>query len=323
MIRLRAFWRLLKLTVSKWQDDNVSWLSAALAYYTLFSLAPTVILVVSIGGTIFGEEAVAGEVVRRIGYIVGLDNAKAIQSILEAGQGMGQFSWANLFTVVVLIYAATNVFSQLKMTLNAIWDSTPRRHWIQNWLIARVLSVVMILAIGILLIALVLTDIALAGFNRILATYLPVFERMYLWKLGNFAGGFILLTLLFAAIYRLVPDRSIPWADILPGAILVSFVFSAGKFLMSLYVSSSRIITLFGAASSFVIILVWVYFSAQLLMLGAAFIRNYAELYGSLSQYSTRSKKMPLVMRIRLEQRREKREREKISLKPWERAKKP
>ncbi|MCB0267678.1 MAG: YihY/virulence factor BrkB family protein [Calditrichia bacterium] len=279
---IRALWKLLKLTALKWEDDNIAWMSAALAYYTLFSLAPTFIILVVIGGKFFGEEAVKGQIVYYLEDLIGHNSALVIQNMIEAGESLATLSFGNIIGVLLVLYAATNVFFQLKNTLNEIWEiPNGQRHWVVSMLLNRILSVVMVLSIGILLLGSVLIDITLAVFDEILTEFMPMFDHVSIWKAANLGISFVLNGILFSVIYKYLPDAKVKWQDVWLGAAIASFLFTASKFLIALYLGNSQIISLFGAASSFVAILVWVYFSAQLLLLGASFTHFYAYEYGS------------------------------------------
>ena len=275
---------LFKETFHDWRRHNVSWLAAAVAFYTLFSLAPTFVVMTTIGGKIFGEESVKGIIVEQLETLMGLKTAIAIQKMIEAGQNLTIGTFPKIVTIVILLIAATNVFTQLKLTLNKIWDvETPNRHWVASYLINRILSVGMILFIGIFLFALVFMDVILAGFGKILSAFVPAFTYVYIWQIGNLLVSFLIITGLFAVMYKHLPDIKIAWKDVWLGAAIASLLFTIGKFLISLYLARSRLITLFGAASSFVVILIWVYYSVQILFLGAEISQNYSTLFGSRS----------------------------------------
>ncbi len=279
---IRVSHLLLKATIAGWRRHNVSWLAAAVAYYTLFSLAPTFVIVINFGGTIFGEEAVKGVIVERLQSLIGVNTATTVQKMIEAGQHLTIGTFPKIVTIIILLIAATNVFAQLKMTLNKIWDvETPNRHWVISILINRIFSVIMIFSIGILLFGLVFIDVILAGFGRILSEFVPVFTYVYIWQIGNLLVSFFIILFLFGMIYKHLPDTRIAWKDVLPGAAIASLLFTIGKFLIGLYLAKSRLITIFGAASSFVVILIWVYYSVQILFLGAEISQNYASLFGS------------------------------------------
>ncbi len=282
MGKFHASWLLLKLTISKWRDDNIDWLAAALAYYALFSLAPTFIIVVTLGGLVFGEEAVTGQIVVHIEDLVGYQTALTIQKMIEAGLGLASLTTANIFSFGILLYAATNVFTHLKLTLNKIWGVEPKpRHWVLTFIINRFFSFLMVLSIGLLLLSLVIIDVSLAGFDKILSEYVSAFTHVYIWQIGNFLVSFVIITLLFATMFKTLPDTKITWGDVWLGAAISSFLFTTSKFLIGIYLGNSRIITLFGAASSFVVILVWVYFAVRIIFLGAAVSHNYALHFGS------------------------------------------
>lgn len=287
---LGQFWHLLKLTGYKWETANISWMSAALAYYTLFSMAPVFILIVSIFGRIFGEEAIKGEIVTKIQGVIGLETATAIQSMIEAGSDLTTLSLTNIFGILVIIYAATNVFSHLKSTLNEIWGVPPSpRHWVLEFFWYRLISFVMVLSVGLLMMCLVLIEIGLALLDELITSYIPLAAAVDDWQWVNLIASFVIIALLFILIYRMLPDAEIAWRDVWQGACLASLLFTLGKFLIALYLSHSRTITLFGAASSFVVILVWVYASSQILLLGAAYSYFYAHEFGSMSAGAARA----------------------------------
>ncbi len=292
---IRASHLLLKATVAGWRRHNVSWLAAAVAYYTLFSLAPTFVIVINIGGTIFGEEAVKGVIVERLQSLIGVNTATTVQKMIEAGQHLTIGTFPKIVTIIILLIAATNVFAQLKMTLNKIWDvETPHRHWVISILINRIFSIIMILSIGILLFGLVFIDVILAGFGKILSEFVPAFTYVYIWQIGNLLVSFFIISFLFGMIYKHLPDTRISWKDVLPGAAIASLLFTIGKFLIGLYLAKSRLITIFGAASSFVVILIWVYYSVQILFLGAEIAQNYASLFGSRTEQGASPATVPL-----------------------------
>ncbi|RMI26218.1 MAG: YihY/virulence factor BrkB family protein [Calditrichaeota bacterium] len=282
MSGLKGFWGLVTATAKKWREDNISWLAAALAYYTLFSLAPTFIVVVYLGGKIFGEEAVKGQIVVQLQELVGYNTAVTVQKMIESGQSLLSGTVPNLFTIGIMLYAATNVFTHLIDTLNMIWKAPPgNRHWVAEMILGRIISFALVLSIGILLLGLVLLNIVLSVFGRLLAEFVPAFTHVYIWHIANFIVSFILISLLFAVIYKILPEVPVAWRDVFPGAILASFLFTMGKSLIALYLGKSRMLSLFGAASSFVVLLIWVYYSVQILFLGAAFSYCYARQYGS------------------------------------------
>ncbi|RMF56423.1 MAG: YihY/virulence factor BrkB family protein [Calditrichaeota bacterium] len=281
---VRKFLLLCKTLPGEWRRHNVSWLAAAVAYYTLFSLAPTFVIVITIGGTFFGEEAVKGLIVQRLQNIVDLQTAVAIQKMIEAGQHLTIGTFPKIFTIGILLLAATNVFTHLKVAINQIWEiSTTERHWFINLLMNRFFSVIMIFSIAVLLLALVFVDVILASFGKILAEFVPAFTYVYIWQIGNILVSFFITSLLFALIYKQLPDTRIYWKDVWAGASIGGFLFTIGKFFIGLYLGKSRLLSVFGAASSFVMIMIWVYYSVQILFLGAEISRVYAELWGSRS----------------------------------------
>ncbi len=295
-----AFWNLLKRTADKYTRDNIPWLAASLAYYALFSLAPTFIFVSAIGAFLFGEEAVQGQIVNRLQEYVGYDAAMAIQNMVEAGMELTFGPVSNILTALVVLYVATNVFSHLKQTLDTIWEvEYTDRHWVSSFLLDRLLSLAMIIGTGGVLLTLVVANVFLTSFGDVLAEYVPAFTHVFIWDFGNFIVSFIIISLLFIMINWVIPDANIAFEDVWLGSILSAFMFTLGKMGFSIYLAHSSMITLFGAASSFVVILIWVYYSVQILYLGAAFCQSYSVEYGSFSRGVERQRRSRIRRQLR------------------------
>jgi membrane protein len=272
---------LLKETVNEWQEDKTTRLAAALAYYTVFSIAPLLIIAIAVAGAIFGEEAARGEIVGQIQGLVGRQGAEVIETAIENANRPGSNGGiASLISVIVLLFGATGVFVQLQDALNTVWEVQPKPgRGIKNFIQKRVLSFSMVLGIGFLLMVSLLLNAILSAFSGYMTGLIPGAE--WLWQLLNFVISFALIALLFALIYKFLPDVKITWKDVGMGAIITALFFTIGKSLLGLYLGRGSFASTYGAAGSLVIILVWVYYSAQILFFGAEFTQVYARRYGS------------------------------------------
>lgn len=279
-MNLKVVWRLLKETFSEWNQDKAERLAAALAYYTVFSLAPLLIIVIAIAGSVFGEQAARGEIVEQIQGLVGKDGAEFIQTAIQNAHKPKAGAIASIISVVVLLFGASWVFGALQDALNTIWGVQPKpgRNVI-SMVRSRFLSFTMILGVGFLLLVSLVISAALAAVVNFLGHALPGFDL--LWQLVNFILSFVIITLLFAMIYRILPDVKIAWSDVWIGAAITSLLFTIGKFLLGQYIGNSSFGSTYGAAGSLVVVLVWVYYSAQILFFGAEFTKVYTRKYGS------------------------------------------
>jgi membrane protein len=279
-VNVKTIWALLKETFSEWNKDKASRLAAALAYYTIFSLAPLLIIVIAIAGAVFGEEAARGEIVGQIRGLVGKDGAEVIQTAIENASQPAEGIVASVISFVVLVFGATGVFAQLQDALNTIWEVQPKPgRGIVNVIRSRFLSFTMVLGIGFLLLVSLVLSAALAALVNFLGNLLPGLS--FLWEIFNFVLGFAVTTLLFGLIFKTLPDVKITWGDVWIGAVITSLLFSIGRFLLGQYLGQSTFGSTFGAAGALVIILAWVDYAAQILFFGAEFTQVYARKYGS------------------------------------------
>lgn len=275
----KQMWRLLKETVQEWQQDKASRLAAALAYYTVFSLAPLLVLVIAIAGSIFGTESARNQLTSQIQGLVGSSGAEVVTSALEnASQpGANQGVIASAISIALLIFGASGVFVQLQDSLNTIWNVEPKPgQGIVYFIQKRLLSFSMILVIGFLLLVSLVVSTALAAFSGFLNQGLAGLS----WLL-NFVISIGLITLLFAAIFKYLPDAKIGWKDVTVGAFITALLFNLGKYLLGLYLGNSSFASTYGAAGSLVVLLAWIYYSAQILFFGAEFTQVYARRFGS------------------------------------------
>lgn len=293
-MNLKAVFRLLKETFQEWNEDKASRLAAALAYYTVFSIAPLLLIAIAIVGFIFGQEAAQGQITGQLSGLVGSQVAEIIQGLVNsASQGGGGVSILN---IVILLFGASGVFVQLQEALNTIWEVQPKPgQGIRQILQTRLVSFSMILVIGFLLLVSLVLSTTLAAVGNFAGGLLPGFG--FLWQLLNFVVSFGVITLLFAAMYKILPDATIAWNDVWIGAGITALLFTIGKWLLGLYLGIASVGSAFGAAGSLVALLIWVYYSAQILFFGAEFTQVYAKRYGSRIQPAANAVGMSEVVR--------------------------
>ncbi|MBK7047403.1 MAG: YihY/virulence factor BrkB family protein [bacterium] len=270
--------QLVTETVTEWLDDGAGRLSAALAYYTIFSLAPLLIFVIAIAGAFFGEGAARQEIISELGDLLGPQGATYVGTLLDSASKPSSSLIAATLGFVILIYGATSAFAQLQEALNIIWGVKTRRNGIAYFIRKRLLSFSLVLVIGFLLLVSLVLSAAIAAMGRFISGVLPAY--LILANILNFMLSFALTTLLFAAIYRILPDAKVRWRDVTWGAVVASLLFSVGRYLIGLYLGKSAIGSVYGAAGSFVIILMWIYLSAQILFFGAEFAQVWSRRYG-------------------------------------------
>lgn len=271
---------LLKETFQEWQKDEASRLAASLAYYTVFSLAPLLIIAIAVAGSFFGEEAARGEIVGQIQGLVGLEGAKAIEAAIDNSNQPEVSSIASTISVVVLFFGASGVFAELQEALNIIWGvkAKPGRG-VASFIRKRILSFSAVLGIGFLLLVSLVVSAVLSALGNFMIYSIPGIDLF--WQSLNFVISFVVITFLFALMYKFLPDVKITWRDVLTGATITALLFTIGKFVLGLYLGKGSFGSTYGAAGSLVIILAWVYYSAQILFFGAEFTQVYAKKYGS------------------------------------------
>jgi membrane protein len=270
----------LKRAVAGWWNDNVPRLGASLAYYTLFALAPILIVAITVAGLFFGADAVRQEVTGQIAALVGEQGARAVQAMLE---GASQRSGDGLATTVGLItffLGATGAFLELQTALNGIWRVKPKASTgFKDLLFQRLLSFGLVVGVGFVLLVSLVVSAALSALNRYIGAFVP--EIAVVWQGVNTLVSLGVVTLLFAMIYQFLPDVDLRWRDVWVGALVTAGLFTVGKFLIGLYLGTSGVATTYGAAGSVVVLLVWVYYSAQVVLLGAEFTRAFVERFGA------------------------------------------
>jgi membrane protein len=272
---------LINKSVTAWLDDFAPSMGAALAYYTLFSIAPLLIIVIALAGLVFGQDAARGEIVVQIQSLIGLEGAIAIQALLKSAANPARDVVAMLVSVITLVIGATTVFSELQSDLDRIWrvPAPASENGIWALLRSRLLSFGLVLGLGFLLLVSLVISAALAA----IGTWWEEFFRGWKTVLHavDFSISLTITTVLFAMIFKLMPRARIAWRDVWIGAVVTALLFGSGKFLIGLYLGTTGITSTFGAAASLVILLMWVYFAAQIFLLGAEFTWVYSHEYGS------------------------------------------
>ena len=281
-MKLKEVTFLLKDAVSSWLEDDGGTMGAALAYYTLFSLAPLLVIVIAIAGLVFGPEAAQGQVLRQLEGLIGRDGAAVIQNLLRSASDEGRSTGAAIIGGVTFLLGATGVFSELQGDLNRIWrEPNPRKPkgGLVRVLRDKVLTIGMIMGIGFLMLVSTLVSAALTSFGDWIGgmfTGWPVALEIL-----NSVISFVIIALCFAMIYRFLPRVRIGWRDVWMGAAVTALLFTVGKLLIGIYLGTANVASTYGAAGSLVVLLVWVYYSAQIFLLGAEFTWVFAYRHGS------------------------------------------
>lgn len=272
-------WRVARQSVDAFVDDNAASMGAALSYYTLFSIAPLLLIVLAIAGLVFDAEAARGQVFDQLRGLLGNDGAAAVEGLLQSMSQPSKGALGTLIGAVVLVIGATTVFAELQNDLDRIWRAPVRPVTSGLWslLRTRLLSFGMVLAIGFLLLVSLVLNAAISAWGSWTAP--DGWEAA--GQIVNFVLGFLFTTGAFALIYKFMPRVRIQWRDVFVGAALTSLLFTIGKLLIGLYIGKSGVVSGFGAASSVVVLLVWVYWSAQIFLLGAELTWVYAHEFGS------------------------------------------
>ncbi|MFN6527778.1 YihY/virulence factor BrkB family protein [Nostoc sp. ChiSLP03a] len=279
-MNLQEIWKLLQETFKEWSDDKASRLAAALAYYTIFSIAPLLIIVIAIAGAVFGEEAARGQIVGQIQGLVGVDGAKFLETAIQNANQPKTGAIASIISVLVLLVGATGLFTELQDAMNTIWEVKPKPgRGINNMIRLRVLSFAMVIGIGFLLLVSLVISTILATLVTYFSNLLPGFD--FIWQIANLVISFAITTVLFGLIFKVLPDVKIAWSDVLIGAALTSVLFSIGRFLLGQYLGNGSFGSTYGAAGSLVVILAWVNYAAQILFFGAEFTQVYSRRHGS------------------------------------------
>jgi membrane protein len=283
-ITWRGVWGLLKDASIGFLDDKVIKLSGALAYFTVFSIGPMLIVIIYFADIFYGRDAVEGTIFSQIKGFVGASAAAQIQEIIKNASLSGKGPVTGIAGAVTLLIGATTVFAEIQDTINTIWGlkPKPKKGWLKM-LLDRLLSFSIVVSLGfLLLVSLVITSLVEALSNRLLQIFPDI--ALFIIYIFNLLVTFGVVTILFAIIFKVLPDAKIKWRDVITGAMVTAILFMIGKFAITFYIGSSNISTAYGTAGSFVVLLLWIYYSALILYFGAEFTKAYAATYGGRIQ---------------------------------------
>lgn len=293
----KAALQLLQATFKKWSDHNAPRLGAALAYYTLLSIAPLLILIVAICGLVFDRNTAEGQLVDQVGAVAGYATAKTLKSLIDNAHHTGTGVFASAIALVTLFFGASGVFMELRDSLNIIWDAPPSRSSGWRGLIGqRLASFGMVLALGFLLLMSLILSTVLTATEKLFHGYLPVGTAIWS-EVTNFVILLVAVSVLFALIFKFVPEVPIAWRDVTIGAIATAVLFDIGKALLALYLGTAAVGSTYGAAGSLMAFVVWVYYSAQIFFFGAVFTKVYADAVGSWAHRHARRKQAAIQKR--------------------------
>jgi membrane protein len=271
---------LVKKTFAEAGDDKIPRLAASLSYYTLLSLSPLLVVSIAIAGLLFGEEAARGQIAQQLHQVFGAEAGDAIQALMAHAQQPGKGILGTVIGAIVLLFGASGVFGELQESLNTIWEVAPRPgRGILGMMKDRFFSFTMVLGVAFLLLVSLVVSAGLTALGQWLSSSVAGVE--WLWQGLNFVVSLAMITLLFALVFKVVPDVKIRWRDVWLGAAVTAALFTGGKFLIGLYVGKAGVASPYGAAGSLVVIVVWVYYSAHILFIGAEFTQVVARALGS------------------------------------------
>ena len=272
-------WALTKDTVRGFIDDSALSRGASIAYYTVFSIAPVLLIIVAIAGLVFGHDAAEGAIVGQFSGLMGSSTAQALQEMIKSADNPSAGLVASVVGVVVLILAATGVFGEVQSAMNAIWKTKPDTSTLSRLVRARLVSLGLVLTSGFLLTVSLAVSAGLEALSTFVKGLFP--GAAVALQAFDFVISTVLISGLFAAIYKMLPDKPIAWRDVAIGALVTTILFEGGKYLIALYVSRSNVASSYGAAGALIVLLLWIYYTAQIFLLGAEFTYAFAKRYGS------------------------------------------
>ena len=280
MQKLRLIWDVLKETGTAWDEDNVNRLAASLAYYTLLSIAPMIILAVATTGLVFGEDAARQHIAGELASVVGTGAGEAVQSIAQNAKTPGTGVLSVTVGIVVLLFGASGVFGELQAALNTVWSVAPKPgRGIWGVIKDRFFSFTLVVGVAFLLMVSLVLSAALAWVGSYFERVLP--GGAALWQVVNFLFSLAVITALFALMFKELPDAKIRWKDVWVGAAVTAALFTLGKFLLGMYLGGAGVASAYGAAGSIVALVIWVFYSSQVLLIGAEFTEVYARKFGA------------------------------------------
>jgi membrane protein len=269
-----ATWTMLKETVLAFIDDEALSRGAAIAFYTVTSIAPVLLIVIAIAGLVFGRDAAENAIIEQLSGLMGQQTAEVLQAAVANAASKTSGIWATIIGIATLIVTASGVFGEMQTSLNVIWKAEPKGTTVSRLIRARAASLGLVVVLGFLLMVSLVVSTGLTAFGDYLNAFLP-FGKIILTVL-NGVLSILLISFLFAAIYKVLPDRDLEWCDVAVGAVVTAVLFTIGKSLISWYIGSSAVASSFGAAGALIVLLLWVYYSAQIFLLGAEFTKIYA-----------------------------------------------
>jgi membrane protein len=272
-------WKMIKDTVLSFIEDSALSRGAAIAFYTVTSIAPVLLIVVAIAGLVFGREAAQNAISGQLTGLMGQQTADVLQAAIASAAGKSSSILASMVGIATLVLTASGVFGEMQSTLNAIWKTEPRATTVSRLIQARAVSLGLVAALGFLLIVSLAVSAGLTAFGNYLDSIMPI--GRFILPVLNVVVSFALLGVLFAAIYKVLPDRPLEWRDVIFGAVVTAILFTIGKSLIGLYLGSSAIASSYGAAGGLIVLLLWVYYSVMIFLLGAEFTKTYANRHGS------------------------------------------
>src|SRR6478672_746905 len=261
---LGSVWTLIKESVNAFIDDEALTRGAAIAFYTVTSIGPVLFIVVAIAGLVFGEDAARGAITDQLGGLMGQQGSDLLQTAIQSASQRSSGIIAAAIGIGTLIITASGVFTEMQQTLNVIWRAEPSGTTMSRLIRARALSLGLVGALGFLLLVSLVISTLLSALSDYINAYLP--SGHLILQTLTFLISFSLITLLFGAIYKVLPDRNIEWHDVLIGALVTAFLFTVGKLLISFYIGSTAIASSYGAAGSLIVVLLWIYYSTQILL---------------------------------------------------------
>jgi membrane protein len=274
-----GLWRMLKETILAFIEDEALSRGAAIAFYTVTSIAPVLLIVIAIAGLVFGHDAAQNAITTQLSGLMGQQTAEVLQTAVASAASKSSGILATIVGIITLVITASGVFGEMQTALNAFWKAKPKGTTVSRLIRARAASLGLVAALGFLLMVSLVVSTALTAFGDYLDSVLP-FGKVILTVL-NVLVSLMLISFLFAAIYKVLPDRSLEWGDVAVGAVVTAVLFTIGKSLISWYIGSSAVASSYGAAGALMVLLLWVYYSAQIFLLGAEFTKVYANRHGS------------------------------------------
>ncbi len=291
-MRGKSIWEIAKEAANGWMEHNVSRLAAAVAFYTIFSLAPVLLIALAIAGAIMGEASARLELADQLRFYMGPRSSEFILLVLEGTRADGGTALATVLASTTALLGATAAFAQLQDALNTIWEVQPKSgSWLKGLIYSRLFSFLMVLVIGAILLLSLLLTASLSAVNEFVGNVWPI--PPVLVALVNLAVSFLITTVLFATVYKVLPDAQISWKDVWVGAAITSVLFTGGKALIGLYLGGSSLRSVYGAAGSLVMILLWVYYSTHILFFGAELTQAYARRFGNEIRPKPFSERIP------------------------------